>query len=363
MPSIDVVIVNYRGAADTLQALDRLAGWRWGTVWLVDNSAHEPDMADEAQALQQATTGRPWLRLRVPGANLGFGRASNLAFAESQADYFLLLNPDARIAVDEVLLLTQEMERNPKLGAVSPKIYWNEARTFVLPAPFAQTPWHSVALALLTHSTRLARWAAHRALQQASTQMASTDAFEVDFLAGAVMLLRRSAMLTAGGLFDPDYFMFFEDSDLSLRLRRAGYALAMLPQVGAVHEYRHKEFKAGLMAQSQGQYFSKQYPRFFRWSGQLTRVAALARAVPVEAWFGQTAPELSSAQAFADWTGGAGGLAFSPSVLMLPALFRPQGVAVRSFDAHEWTLLEPAAYTALLAGDAGSTRWVYFRKV
>jgi len=146
-------------------------------------------------------------------------------------------------------------------------------------------------------------------------------------------------------------------------LRRAGYALAMLPQADAVHEYRHKEFKAGLMRQSQGQYFSKQYPKFFRWSSQLTRMGALSRPVRVETWFGQTAPELSSVQSFIDWTQGAGVLAFSPSVLMLPALFRPAGVAIRSFDAQEWDLLEPAAYTVLLASGRGSSHWVHFRKV
>ena len=79
--SIDVAIVNYRSAADTLQALARLAQWPYGSVWLVDNSAHEAEVAAETAALCQACTDMPWVRRLSPGANLGFGGGCNLAFA------------------------------------------------------------------------------------------------------------------------------------------------------------------------------------------------------------------------------------------------------------------------------------------
>ena len=242
--SIDIIIVNYRGAADTLQALARLAAWPHGTLWLVDNSAHEPDMAEEAAALLQASVDHPCVRLLTPGANLGFGRACNLAFAQSSADYVLLLNPDARISTEDVLLLARSMESQPKLAGVSPKIYWNEQHSFVLPAAFAQTPWYHVAQALATRSRRLAQWAARRGLLRAMRQMAGSKVFEVDFVAGSVLMLRRSAVLQAGGLFDPDYFMFFEDSDLSLRLRRAGYQMAIAPSATATDAFQTFDHQA-----------------------------------------------------------------------------------------------------------------------
>ena len=362
--SVDIIIVNYRGAADTLQALARLAEWPHGTLWLVDNSAHEPDMAEEAAALLQAGIDHPCVRLLTPGANLGFGCACNLAFAQSSADYVLLLNPDARISTEDVLLLEQSMESRPKLAGVSPKIYWNEQHTFVLPAAFAQTPWYYVAQALATRSRRVAQWAARRGLLRAMRQMAGSKVFEVDFVAGSVLLLRRSAVLQAGGLFDPDYFMFYEDSDLSLRLRRARYELAIVPSATAEHEYRHKAFKAGLMSQSQQHYFNKQYPLFFRWSGRLSRVPRLAGSMDLNAWFKVLAQPVSSAEEFAHQTGAAGVLAFSPTMLLMPAIFRPSMAQVRPFDENEWGLLEPGPYTALLVDPESSTSptWVYFRK-
>jgi len=363
-PSIDVIIVNYRGAADTLQALARLAEWPHGTLWLVDNSAHEPDMAADTAALLQAGIDHPCVRLLTPGANLGFGCACNLAFAQSSADYVLLLNPDARISTEDVLLLEQSMESQPKLAGVSPKIYWNEQHTFVLPAAFAQTPWYYVAQALATRSRRVAQWAARRGLLRAMRQMAGSKVFEVDFVAGSVLLLRRSAVLQAGGLFDPDYFMFYEDSDLSLRLRRARYELAIVPSATAEHEYRHKAFKAGLMSQSQQHYFNKQYPLFFRWSGRLSRVPRLAGSMDLNAWFKVLAQPVSSAEEFTHQTGAAGVLAFSPTMLLMPAIFRPSMAQARPFDENEWGLLEPGPYTALLVDPESSTSptWVYFRK-
>ena len=362
--SIDVAIVNYRCAADTLQALARLAQWPHGMVWLVDNSAQDAGVAADAAALREASAGMPWVRMLAPGSNLGFGRACNLAFAKSKAEFFLLLNPDARIAVDDVLLLARALADQPGLGAVSPKIFWNEQRTFVSPAAFPQTPGYSMALALATHSRRLTQWAAQRSLSGAMRQMASKHLFEVPFLAGSVMMVRRKAVLSAKGLFDPDYFMFFEDSDLSVRLRRAGYALAMVPAACAEHEYRHKAFKADMMAKSQHQYFSKQYPSFYYWSDKLARVAELARPVDLAKWFKVLPKPVTSAQEFAACTDNGRVLAFSPSVLMMPALFRPSLDGAHCFTEGEWNLLEPACYTVLVQS-CDLTRkpaWFYFER-
>jgi len=362
--SIDIVIVNYRGAADTLQALARLAPWSHGTLWLVDNSAHEPDMAAQTAALRRASADQPGVKLLAPGSNLGFGRACNLAFAESQAEFFLLLNPDARITGNDVLALAQTLRDRPRLGAVSPKIYWDAQRSFVLPAAFPQTPWYSVALALATRSRGLAQWAALRGLKRAMRQMAATNVFKVSFLAGAVMLLRRAAVLQAGGLFDPDYFMFYEDSDLSLRLRRAGFGLAIAPAACAEHAYRHKTFKAALMAKSQQQYFSKQYPLFYQLSDKLARVTALAQPVAAARWFKVLPGPVASAAEFTRQTGAGRVLAFSPTTLLMPALFRASPAEARPFNEPEWDLLEPGAYTALLLGAAPAFEpdWVYFER-
>jgi hypothetical protein len=332
---------------------------------LVDNSAHEADMADQTAALRQCGAAMPEVAHIAPGENLGFGRACNLAFAKSKAEFFLLLNPDARIGAQDVVLLAQALRAQPRLAAVSPKIYWNEQRSFVLPAAFPQTPWHSVALALATRSHWLSKQAARLYLKRAMSSMNRVVPFEVRFLAGAVLMLRRQAVLSAGGLFDPAYFMFFEDSDLSLRLRRAGHALAVVPLACAVHEYRHKDYKTAMMAQSQQQYFEKQYPFFYRCSGRLSRLASMARPVNLAQWFEVLPDPVTSAAAFSEMTGRRPVLALSPSIQMMPAMFRPTLAEARGFDDQEWALLEPANYVALVrdSGKARQSSWVYFERV
>ena len=362
--SIDVVVVNYRSFEDTLHALRCLDQRHFGTVWLVDNSAQEPDVALDSAALRQAISGMPWVQMLCPGSNIGFGRACNLAFSESTAEFFLLLNPDARIAVNDVMLMAKTLADQPKLGAVSPKIYWNSQRSFVLPAAFPQTPQHSATMALVTHSRRWAQSLAECSLTHELQQMTSKLPFEVPFLAGAVMMVRRAAALSSGGLFDPDYFMFFEDADLSIRLRRAGYMLAMVPAASAEHEYRHKAFKSEMMATSQHQYFSKQYPAFYRWSGKLSRVAALAKQVNLANWFRVIPKPVKSAQEFSVCSDNGRVLAFSPSVLMMPALFRPSFDEAMCFTEEEWSLLEPACYTVLVQSIdlARKPEWFYFER-
>ena len=363
-PSIDIAIVNYRGVADTLEALRRLAGWPHGTIWLVDNSAHETDMADESATLCQTSATMRQVVHIAPGENLGFGRACNLVFAKSNAEFFLLLNPDARIGADDIVLLANALTAQPRLGAVSPKIYWNEQRSFVLPVAFPQTPWHSVALALATRWHWLAKQAARLYLKRAMSSMNREAPFEVDFLAGAVLMLRRQAVLSAGGLFDPAYFMFFEDSDLSLRLRRAGHALAVVPTACAVHEYRHKAYKAGLMETSQLQYFGKRFPLFFRLSRKLSRVTALARPQDPAKWFRVLAQPVASAEEFTGLTDGARVLALSPSLLMMPAMTRPSRAHACCLDEKEWDLLEPAVYVALMQNNNPMSlpTWTYFER-
>ena len=359
--TLDVIVVNFFGSQDVARCLASLSPWTQGIVWVVDNS-HDPD---EAQKLRARCAGLDWVRLVIAPENLGFGQGCNLAFAQSTADTVLLLNPDARITSINIAILAQALQSQPRWAAVSPRMFWNEARSFLLPLASAQTPCATVMSALVSHSRRGAAFLAERQLRSMQEQLSSKGLpFKVPMLAGSVMLLRRQAVLDVGGLFDPDYFMFFEDADLSLRLRRAGYSLAMVPAASAQHEYRHKAFKTSMMERSQHQYFSKQYPAFYRWSGKLARVAALARPMNLANWFKVIPKPVKSAQEFSACTDNGRVLAFSPSVLMTPALFRPSFDEAHCFTEEEWNLLEPACYAVLVQSCdlARKPEWFYFER-
>lgn len=353
--NIDVVLVNYHSSADVCGALAQLGPWHEGVVWVVDNS----EDVHEAARLAAWCAHRPWVRLRVAPRNLGFGQGCNLVWEESRAERVLLLNPDARIDPTDVHRLAMTLAERPDWAAVSPRMFWDAARGFVLPPATAQSPLHTLGLTGPGHLPGLAEWLGRRHVAQTQAQMRDgAPLLEVPMLAGAVLMLRREAVLQAGGLFDPGYFMFFEDADLCARLRRAGWGLGIEPAASAVHTYRHKAYKAALMTQAQRLYLARHHP-------------ASGWVVP---WLARTAPQYRRALArrrvcasLADWQRlapdpGEGVLAFSPALGMRPAACRPGQAA--PFHPEEWALLEPGCYAVLTSvpGGRGATAWVTLEK-
>lgn len=351
---VDIVIVNYHSAEEIRDCLDALGPWKQGRIWIVDNSCD----SHETEILRQLTNERPESTVLAAGENLGFGRGCNLALARSSSEYLLLLNPDARIAPEDLGILVQTIAGTPFLGAVSPATFWNTEKSFVLPRPSAQTPLAHLGHVAASWWPTATRALAQRGVRRTQQEMVSTTPLPVDFLAGAVLLLRRSAIDAAGGLFDPAYFMFFEDADLSVRLRRCGYGLALVPKAQAVHNYRHKPFKAELMTTSQSLYFNLRYRWYLHLSGRLRGLEKLALPVHPSSWF-EMLGTLCSAEAFSSATQGAKVEAFSPSPLMMPAITRQASHPEKSFTPEEWNLLEPGTYVAWL-NDAKRERWVHF---
>lgn len=368
---VDIVIVNYQCADEIALCLQALGEWKHGIIWLVDNSAADATSTQDSLDLAVLAYGRSDVRLVRASENGGFGAGCNLAFEQSQADLLMLLNPDARMLPAAIELLIETLWNRPELGAIAPTMYWNSAQTFIIPHSVHQTPWASLTNALATRFGWLANRLALSGLRDVQRKALLAQAFPVDFLTGAVVLIRRAAAQQAAQvaqlpqdcLFDPDYFMFFEDSDLSLRLRRAGWALAVHPGASAVHGYRHKAFKAGLMAKARLHYFRKRFPAFFRWSGQLTWLDALSRPVDPLQRYASVAETVSCWQELAEKTQHAGLLALSPTMVGWPAFVRSPNSAPLPLSEAEWALLEPGHYLALIQpAGGGEPRWVHFAR-
>lgn len=364
----DIVIVNFLMASDVARCLKNLGPWPHGTIWLVNNSAQEPGSAADNAMLQAIADERLDVTLLNAPDNLGFGRGCNLAYAHSTAEGVLLLNPDAAIDSHDLLQLIELLHERQDWGAVSPIMHWDPARRFVIPPSVAQTPAAALDLALSTRWSWWARWQAHKDLDRMRTFVEQSRPQPVDFLSGAVLLVRRAAALeasqqsglAAADLFDPAFFMFFEDSDLSVRLRRAGWKLGVHPGLRAVHSYRHKPFKAVLMAQARLQYFQKQFPLFFRLTRALKWVDQLVRPVHAADRLQVIEPPLHSAAALSQHTAGAAVLAWSPSLLGRPAVFRSPETPSTPLDEADWALLEPGSYVALLQRIDGTCQWCCF---
>jgi N-acetylglucosaminyl-diphospho-decaprenol L-rhamnosyltransferase len=220
-PRVDVVVVSY-GSRDTLRAcvepLCRADGVR---VIVVDNAS--PDDALETIADLPVTAIRA-------GRNGGFSFGCNRGAAAGTAEYVLFLNPDAILSPADLDALAAVLDRDPSTGLVGPRILGGEGELLLSRRrqPRLRT---SFAQALFLH--RVLPWAAWTD-EMIRDPAAYEHAGEADWVSGACMLVRRTALEQIGG-FDEGFFLYCEDTDICLRLRTAGHGVRFEPAAEARH--------------------------------------------------------------------------------------------------------------------------------
>ena len=152
----------------------------------------------------------------------GFGANHNEAFAQSNGQYFAIVNPDIRAKPLSIRPLLNTLETQ-KAGACSPAVYssndhlQDSARRF-------PTVWKLTKRAV-SHTRRL------------DYDMQESP-FLVDWLAGMFIVFNREAYISVGG-FDERYFMYYEDADICRRLSKGGWPIVFEPSSKIVHDAQH----------------------------------------------------------------------------------------------------------------------------
>jgi hypothetical protein len=249
--------------------------------------------------------------------NTGFGEGNNLAFKHCQGSLVLLLNPDARMQPNCLLELTSAMLMNDKLGACCPMQYWDHSQPWQLPPAWLPTGIGTWALTKAHQSTHIAQRVSNAYRNLALQSWRGTRLTPQRAISGGAMMLKRSAV--ESGLFDTGYFMYFEDSDLCLRLKQQGWQLGLVPQAGLVHAWRHAAGKVDMMEASKAHYFASHFNGLGQWQKRLENAQACnaldnplnARAAPLESDAFQLAVP---AEWQTDWL-----LEASPSPLFTPS--------------------------------------------
>ena len=225
--------MNYKSAALTKQAVQSvLDSESLGPmhVVVVDNS----DDGDEAEKLRYGLP--PGVALLLSHKNIGFGRACNLALERFEGQQILLINPDAQLLPGCLLRLQKTLFSSKRVGAVSPQIFWDDGLNFYIPPP--------VPLSLFEFQDAFGMWAPGSPLSGFLSKIwrhysikiwRSRRPVRVINLSGGLVLLKRDAVFKTGLFFDPRFFLYFEDTDLFIRLRKAGYSLAIEPRAKAIH--------------------------------------------------------------------------------------------------------------------------------
>jgi len=171
------------------------------------------------------------VRLLPNPVNRGFSRAVNQGLRASSGVYVMLLNPDCRVEPEALATLIDFMERTPEAGACGPKILSPDGSVQLSCRAF---PSHSTAF-FHRHSlfTRLFPHNPHSD-RYLKTRWDHAEVAQVDWVSGAAMLLRRSALRGVGAM-DEDYFLYCEDVDLCWRLRERNLATFFVPDAVVWH--------------------------------------------------------------------------------------------------------------------------------
>jgi N-acetylglucosaminyl-diphospho-decaprenol L-rhamnosyltransferase len=216
-PGLSVVITNYEGKGflrDCLSSIhENLKAPDVETI-VVDNASSDgsPEYIRE---------NFPWVRLICNRQNLGYAKANNQGIMAARGESILLLNPDTVVSSQAIDLLRDELRQDLEVGAVGPALLAGGNRYQVSFGREISFCHEVLQKGLLNPYFR-------RNLKNMKKKR------EVGWLSGACILARKR-VLEEAGLFDEDFFLFFEDIDLCRRIRENGWKLIFLPEAKIFH--------------------------------------------------------------------------------------------------------------------------------
>jgi GT2 family glycosyltransferase len=348
---ISVVIVNYFCHKLTARAaLSVLEDDPTAQIIIVDNSNNQLE-ADELKTYLPDK-----IELIVTTINLGFGRACNLAFEQALGESILLLNPDAYVLPGCLQQLLNTLQSDVTIGAVSPIAQWDEDGLFLLPPAQMQSPCWEWIQALGLRLPFLGRWLSERFKRYALQSLSANKPIPQNMLSGAHMLLRRSAIEAINGLFDPSFFMYYEDTDLSRRLSLAGFMLILDPKAKAVHQWRNDPQKSLYVTESRFRYMHKYFSNIqlidklrHKFEQHFTQQTMPFQDLGVQV--NTPTFDLASNQK-GTWL-----FELSPSPLLIPAAYHSSSNAPNNIPLSIWSLLGPAHYWARITPPNGRSSY------
>jgi GT2 family glycosyltransferase len=224
---LSVILVYYKTRehlVNGLTALRRDLGPLEAEIVVVDNDSRD----GIAQVLRD---GFADVRLLTNSENLGYSRAVNLGLAATRGEFVLVMNPDCTVQPGALAALIGHLRAHPRTGVAGPKIL-NPDGTLEYSA--RSFPDHLTFLfnrySLLTRLFPNNPFSRRYML----TDWDHASVRDVDWLSGACLMVRRTAIAEVGGM-DEAFFMFNEDVDWCRRMHQKGWKVTYVPDAVAIH--------------------------------------------------------------------------------------------------------------------------------
>jgi len=248
-----------------------------GHVWVVDNASADGSAAMVAEEYPQAT-------LIASDSNLGFACGVNLGLervlaADQRPPYVLLLNPDTLVRSGALERMVQFLREQPRVGVVGARLSYGDGS-------FQHGAFRFPTLAMAFFDF----WPVNHRLLDSRLNgryprrlYEAGEPFPIDHPLGAAMMVRREVVETVG-LLDAGYFMYCEEIDWCLRIKRAGWEIYCVPRAEIVHlegqstrQFRDEMYVA--LWRSRYRLFEQHYDRVYRFLVRRIVRAGLRRAI------------------------------------------------------------------------------------
>jgi N-acetylglucosaminyl-diphospho-decaprenol L-rhamnosyltransferase len=220
---VSVILVNYNTEALLEPCLGRLASALKSLrsqVIIVDNASRDGSVAVLRERFSQ-------YEIVLNASNVGFGRANNQVLGQASGRYVLLLNTDAYVEPDALVKSIAFMDANPRTGVLGARLVALDGELQPC-CRYFPTPW-SVFL-LRTGLNRF--FPSVRMVDDMSWRHDTVR--QCDWVPGCYYLIRKE-VIDAVGLFDPRFFLYYEEVDHCKAVREAGWDVTFFPHTTVVH--------------------------------------------------------------------------------------------------------------------------------
>jgi GT2 family glycosyltransferase len=215
---VQIIILNWNGYSDTSELLDSLKQINTPEIKIivVDNNS----FGNDVELLENNY--KDFTRVLKSDSNLGFAGGNNFGIQkalESNPDYILLINNDTIVEPNFLSVLLNKFNADEKIGIVAPQInYYNEPKKI----------WSAGG------KVSRIRGSGFAVSNKMENEISQTDRF-VDFVSGCCMLIKKEVFQNVG-LFDENYFLYLEDTDLCYRVNKAVYKIVVTPKSKIFHK-------------------------------------------------------------------------------------------------------------------------------
>ncbi len=226
-PEVSILLIGYRTKDELSRCL--------ASVRTADPTvAYEVVLVDNASGdgtAEHIRTHFPEVRVYELAENIGFGRGVNYAASLARGRYLLLLNPDTEVRPGALRGLLECAERHPDAGLIGGRTLTDDGDVEPSCCWGAPTLWSTFCFGTgLSTFLRGNRWFDPEAMPGWDRDSER----EVGIVTGCLVLVSQAVWKQLGG-FDERFFMYGEDTDLSMRARRAGYRPMITPAAEVIH--------------------------------------------------------------------------------------------------------------------------------